>query len=104
MGLEYANGDEAFYSTLLQMFLDAEDEKKTSLSKALEEGDTKAYVVSVHALKSNSKMIGAMELSKKALEMEDMGKEEDIGYIREHHESLMKYYDDTLEEIRGMLG
>ena len=59
--------------------------------------DWKNYAILVHALKSSSKTIGAMELSEVAYTEEMAAKEADEATIRRHHDQMM-------EEYRRILG
>ena len=53
----------------------------------------------MHALKSNSKGIGANEVSELALGLEMAGKENRIEYIMEHHSQLMERHDALLDAL-----
>ncbi|MBR1692705.1 MAG: response regulator [Lachnospiraceae bacterium] len=103
IGIEYATGDEGFYKELLAVYLEQGDEKKETMRAALESGNVRQYVVLVHGLKSNSKMIGAMDFADRAYELELAGKEENLDFIKEHHEALMAEYDEVLEEVKSLL-
>ena len=49
------------------------DFKANAIEEALKEGDIRNYTVFVHALKSSAKLIGALELSDMAAQLEDYG-------------------------------
>lgn len=49
------------------------DFKADAIEEALKEGDIRNYTVFVHALKSSAKLIGALELSDMAAQLEDYG-------------------------------
>ncbi len=104
-GLKYCLGDEEFYSTLLLQFASESMEKIPSLKKFYNEKDWSNYEIIVHALKSTSKMIGAMELSEKALKLEKAAKERKEDYIKENHSGVMDDYkklrDRILEVLNG---
>ena len=55
----------------------------------------------MHALKSNSKGIGADKVAALALNLEMAGKEDHIDYILEHHEELLEMHDALLGVIGG---
>ena len=68
-------------------------EKKAQLIKQLEiHGDWPGYTVEVHALKSASRQIGALELSELAAEMEKAGNGRDIDRIHEHTNHMLDLY------------
>lgn len=65
-------------------------------------GNIKDYTVAVHALKSSSRLIGAMDLSKMAAGLEESGDREDIEAINEDTPALLNkyiYYHDSLAAI-----
>ncbi len=68
-------------------------EKKAKLIQQLEEAeDWHGYTIEVHALKSASKQIGAMELSEKAARLEKAGNEEDGELIHQNTGELLELY------------
>ncbi len=68
-------------------------EKKAALIRELQEKeDWAAYTIEVHALKSASKQIGAMELSAKAAELEKAGNARDTELIREKTDDMVQQY------------
>lgn len=65
-------------------------------------GNIKDYTVAVHALKSSSRLIGAVDLSRMAAGLEDFGDREDIDAINEGTPALLEkytYYYDSLAAI-----
>lgn len=68
-------------------------EKKAALIKKLEtEEQWHSYTIEVHALKSSSKQIGAMELSEKAAALEKAGNEENGSLIHRDTDEMLKQY------------
>ncbi|MCR4657252.1 MAG: response regulator [Lachnospiraceae bacterium] len=57
------------------------------------------YTIRVHALKSSAKIIGAGDLSKLAEKLEDAGKREDTGFIRENTGKLLSMYRTLDNEL-----
>lgn len=102
-GMKYSSGKKDFYHRLLQMYCDQSDGKKAELENALEKDDIRSYVVTVHSMKGNSRMIGAMEFAETALASEQAGKAEDMSFIREHHAALIREYDDVVQEAKKIL-
>ena len=67
--------------------------RKAKLIKELEQKeDWKAYTIEVHALKSSSKQIGALELSEKALRMEKAGNEQNAELIHRCTDEMLQQY------------
>ena len=75
-GIENSGSKELFIS-LLGDFYKLIDQKATKVEQYLEEGMLREYTIEVHALKSTARMIGAMELSAKFYELEQLGNAED---------------------------
>ncbi|MCR4673738.1 MAG: DegV family EDD domain-containing protein [Lachnospiraceae bacterium] len=93
-----SSGSEEALRSVLQIFYDSIKTKSRELEEYYEAGDWENYTIKVHALKSSARLVGAMELSKQALALEDAGKKENIEFIKDHHEDMMKNYK-TYEDI-----
>lgn len=91
-GIAYC-GDEEGFREIIGIYYKEGLKRSCQLEQFYEEQDWKNYVITVHALKSNSKGIGANELSELALQLEMAGKENRIEYIREHHEEMLEKYE-----------
>ncbi len=76
-------------------------EKKAKLIKQYQEAeDWKAYTVEVHALKSASKQVGAMELSEKAKRLEQAGNMLEIELIHATTDEMLEQYLSYKEILR----
>ena len=53
----------------------------------------------VHALKSTSKTIGAIELYERALSLEEAAEKKDEDYIRENYPAFAQDYQELAETI-----
>lgn len=85
-------GNEELYWQVLREYARVIPKKARMLEQHFKAEDWKNYTIEVHALKSSSKQIGAMELSELAAQMEQAGNLMDIEYIREHHRELLERY------------
>ena len=115
MGLEYSNGDEAMFKSVVEMFCNLKDEKQKKLQAAFEAGDWKNYTVFVHGLKSTALSIGGEPVGNVAKELEKAGnilknvnssesdKHKAEDYIKAHHAEAMNLYDKLVEEARRYL-
>ena len=103
-GLKYCLGDEEFYNTLLIQFANEASEKIPALMDFYEQKDWGNYEIIVHALKSTSKMIGAMDLSEEALKLEKAAKEKRENYIFDNHDHVMSVYEVLKEKINQATG
>lgn len=97
-GIAYC-GDKEGFREIVGIYYKEGDKRRRQLNQFFEEQDWKNYVITVHALKSNSRGIGANGLSELALLLETAGKEDRIEYIEEHHAELMEKYDLLLRVL-----
>jgi len=98
-GIANCGGEEDFYRSILLEYLDSSAEKKDKLEKFLKEGDMESYGIQVHSLKSTSATIGAMTLSAKALELEQLAKAGKSGEVGLKHEPMSAEYTRVLNAI-----
>lgn len=99
-GMTYC-GDKEGFRDILQIYHSEGAKRKASLEESFQNGDWKNYVITVHALKSNSRGVGANELADLALNLEMAGKEGRIDYIYEHHQEMMDQQDELLRCLAG---
>lgn len=92
-------GDEEGFREIIALYHAEGAKRKKKLEQFFEEQDWKNYVIEVHALKSNSKGVGANEVSGLALNLEMAGKENRTDYILENHAPLMQMYDALLTAL-----
>lgn len=102
-GLRYCGGDIDFYMEILGDYVHGFKEKTKELETYYQSQDWQEYKVSVHALKSTSKTIGADDFAEQALRMEEAAKREDGSYITEHYDSFIDEYRSLTEKIEGAL-
>jgi DNA-binding response OmpR family regulator len=97
VGMSYCMDDEEFYGEMLSEYM--KSEKKTSMVKFFEAKDWENYRITVHALKSTSLTIGAVELSEQAKALEMACKENNETYINDNHEQVLKCYEGLLVKL-----
>lgn len=97
-GIAYC-GDKEGFREIAGIFYKEGQKRIRQLERLFEERDWTNYVITVHALKGNSKGIGANELSELALNLETAGKEERVEYIEAHHAELMEKYELLLRVL-----
>jgi len=91
------------YSDLMEIISDFNgliDMKSAQIEDYAASGDTGAYTVEVHALKSSSRLIGALELSKLAERLEQAGRENDAGTISSLTPQLLALYRSYKDGLR----
>ncbi|MCR5024610.1 MAG: response regulator [Lachnospiraceae bacterium] len=99
-GLEAFNGDKEFYYSVLAEFALDHDERYNRLQDYYNKKDWNSYRISIHALKSSAKTIGALELSDIALGLEKASGEGDIEKIERDHKKALELYDNTVAAIK----
>ncbi len=86
------SGSEDALKTVIRLFRDSVDSKYAELKGFYDAEDWENYTIKIHALKSSSKLIGAMDLSDRAQKLENAGKEGNIGYIKDNFDAFMADY------------
>ncbi len=93
-------GTETLFWAVLKDYYQAIS-RKAKLIKELElKEDWKNYTIEVHALKSASKQVGAMELSEKAARMEKAGNACDGGLIHECTDEMLQQYIGYIDILK----
>lgn len=90
-GISYCGSKDAYLS-VLNIFHETAEDKAEEIRKEYEEKNWDDFTISVHALKSSARVIGAKELSEAAKEMEDAGKRHDIEEIDSNIDNLINDY------------
>ncbi len=85
------------YVDVLHTF--AVDAKIKELDAFFEGRDLKNYRILVHGIKSASLSVGFTQLSEQARALENAAKEEDWGFIGEHHPALVAEYQRAVDAI-----
>ena len=98
----YCSGDEAGFLDLLELY-HMDGGRKAALLAELAGTDVPRYQVEVHALKSASANIGAMELSAMARAQEEAAGAGDAGLIAQGFPPLLETYEALLAEIGSFL-
>ncbi len=98
-GLECTGSDDS-YLHLIQKYYKISEKTEDELSKNLVEKNIEAYTIAVHALKSTSKMIGAMEFAKVAEEMELLGKAGEYSKLLIKTPDFFDEYEKVLDIIK----
>ena len=79
------------------------EEKAENLQKSFATGDWHNYAIYVHALKSSSKMIGALALSEQAAALEAAADAGDGETIRRDHKAVMERYEALSRAITSVV-
>ncbi len=100
-GLANCGFDEDFYIEIVSDFINALPIDE--LNKILSERDIYLYQVTVHKLKSSSKIIGAGELSASALHMEELAKSKDLDALLSSHNDFINKCTNFKNIIEGII-
>lgn len=102
-GLIYCADDKDFYVSMLDEYAAAFDEKSRDLRNLYAKEDWKDYRVLIHSIKSNSKTIGAEELSERARLLEEAASQENMHFLTLEHENFMNEYEVLVRNLRRVL-
>ena len=91
------------YQELLDLYCLDGKRKLALLRELWEKEDYQTYRIEVHALKSASANVGAMDLSNSAREQERAVEREDYTFVDSHVERLLAQYEEQLGCIREYL-
>lgn len=85
-------GSEEMFLQVLGDFYELIDMKSACVEDYLKEHRLRDYTVEVHALKTNARMIGSLSLSKKFLELEQLGNAEQEEMLKEKTPGVLEEY------------
>ena len=97
-GMGYTGGVEDAYYEILEVYVRKGAEKRIQINSYMEAEDWKNYIIEVHALKSTSLSIGAVELSELAKKLELAGKAGDYDTITKENDALSELYERVIAE------
>ena len=92
-------GSEKLYLKVLTDYFKRIDMYYGEIEQCYNTENWQDYTVKVHALKSSSRQIGAMELADMAAKLEAAGHESDIEYIKNNTEEMLNAYT----KVKGIL-
>ncbi len=93
------SGSEESLLAILKIFYESIDPRSQEIEEFYNNEDWENYTIKVHALKSSARLVGAVDLGEDAYALEMAGKENNIDFIREHNEKLLKDYRSYKEVL-----
>ena len=93
--LESVGGDVEFMAELVETYLDDAPKLLAAMQAALAASNAEDLRRAAHSLKSNSASFGAMRLSKKCKELEDMGKAGALECVAEQIRCTAAEYEEA---------
>ena len=99
VGLRFCQNDKELYTSIILDYAQSSAEKIQNIEAFYKNSDWKNYGISVHALKSTSKTIGALDLSERALRLEKAANDENVDIIHAEHDNMLAQYKKVVEAI-----
>ena len=103
LGVSYCMESEELYQEVLAEFCNQMEEYFPKLDRHFKERDWNSYAVIAHAVKSNSRTIGATAFSDLSFKHECAGKTGDTVFIEENYEWYVELLRALVENIQGIL-
>ena len=97
-GKGYTGNDEKYLSAI-QRYLKNYEKNKTNVVNFYNAKDWENYMICVHALKSNSRMIGAITLSEAFEKLEEASRDKEIDMVEALHGQTVSDYDALVEKL-----
>ena len=97
-GKGYTGGQDR-YVAALQRFYKSYEKNRAKVEEYFNDMDFESYMITVHALKSNAKMIGALRLSRLFEELENAARENDQQTIDQKTISVLVEYKTLVEKL-----
>ena len=101
--MKNSGSKEAFLS-VLKIYHDSYEIKANELEGFFANKDWENYTIKIHALKSSSRLVGAVDLGTRAEALEMAGKGNDISFIEENHEEAMKEFKEIRDALAKEFG
>ncbi|WP_051656570.1 DegV family protein [Butyrivibrio sp. AE3004] len=99
--LDYAGSEETMLA-MMQLFSKTIDRNAMEIENCYKDEDWEKYVTKVSNLKNSARIIGADELAKSALRLENAAKAGDIDFIRQNTDRLIadyRYYHEVINKF-----
>ena len=97
-GISYTGGQDKYISAL-QRFYKNYEKNRAKVCEYLQAKDYENYMITVHALKSNARMIGARDLSTLFETLETAARNNEIGLIEPQNAVALKEYDELIQKL-----
>lgn len=100
-GMQYCDKNMDLYVSVLQLFM--QEDLCESLQSSYLDSLWEQYHIGVHKLKNTAKIVGLMQLSDLAFQLEQACKQENMEYVHNTHPMFMKKYRSILDCMRDVL-
>lgn len=102
-GIE-ASGSPEVYVRIANTFTTTLKKNADIIEEYFKNGDIENYTIQVHALKSSARLIGALDLSERALNLELAGKDKNMDVINQDTDFLLKMFRSLEAPLKDALG
>lgn len=92
------------YLEVLEIYTESVDQKANDIEQFYKDEDYENYTIQVHSLKSTSKLVGAMDISERAMELEKAGNEKNVELIKANTEGLLKDFRELGGRLKSLFG
>ncbi len=99
-GMEFSMDDKEMYQDMVQMFIEQKSDNVASITDFFEKQDWENYKIRVHGLKSNARLVGAMQLGDLAEKCEHAARDGDTAFILANTSELFALYEQTLDALK----
>ena len=96
-------GDIDMYNDTLKDFITESESRIPKMKEYLDNSDAANYAILAHAMKSDSKYLGFKKLAELSLNHELEGKNNNISYIKDNYDELMKEVNRIIEIVKKYL-
>ena len=97
-GIDYTGGGDRYLSAI-KRYRESHEKNRAKITEYLDAADYESYMITVHALKSNSRMIGAMRLGDAFEELETAARNNSIDIIDAKTQPTLDMYDELIEKL-----
>lgn len=98
-GMEYSMNDKDMYKDMVSMFIEQREQNLSDIQGAFDKKDWDNYRIKVHGLKSNSRLVGGMELGDLAEKCEHAARDKDETLIVSETPKLFELYEQTIQAL-----
>ncbi len=102
-GIANVGGSEEVYLSVLNTYYSEGLDKLAAVPVQFMDGDINLFTTNVHALKSSSASVGAVNISEKFKELEFAGKENNRDFIEVNLDPTLRSFDELLKKIKSIL-
>ncbi|MCR4787449.1 MAG: hypothetical protein K5888_02580 [Lachnospiraceae bacterium] len=98
-GMELTGGEDRYLSAVRRFYSNYE-KNRDKVTEFYNAGDYENYMITVHALKSNAKMIGALDLGSAFEELELASRNGDIATVKDRNDKTMFSYKELIDALK----